>query len=167
MEVAIILLAYVLGIATGAIGIIALTLWLGKRAIDKETKAKLPSKESVSTRLKKVKEITNEQLDLQGAISGPQKNALHGKYKNGLIGRIKELEEQKVEILKSIITDGFDPEITVIDDSGVVTALKLSEFLGQNGITMPSKDSQPDAQTKQVGKFIVHKGGKDDSGTTH
>ena len=159
---------FILGIITGATGVITLALMMAKRSLDKlkkdtETNGK---KESVGSRMKKVKDITTEQLDLQSQVLGPQKNALHGKYKNGLNGRIKELELQKADILKSIITDGFDPEITVVDGAGVVTTIKLSEFLANSGIIMPPKDTkQP---TKQVGKFTVHKGGKDDGGnTTH
>jgi hypothetical protein len=160
---------YILGILSGAVGVVALTLYLGKRSLDRKVKENAATGkqiESVSSRMKKVKDITTEQLDLQGQSLGPQKNALHGKYKNGLIGRIKELETQKNDILKSIIEDGFDPEITTIDQAGVVSNIKLSDFLASLGIFVPSKNSE--TSTKQVGKFTVHKGGKDDGGnTTH
>ena len=158
---------FILGTIFGATGIITLALMVAKRSFDKlkkEADAK-PKTESVGSRMKKVKDITTEQLDLQSQAVGPQMNALHGKYKNGLNGRIKELELQKADILKSIITDGFDPQITVVDGAGVVTTIKLSEFLAQTGIVVPPKNQQP---TKQIGKFTVHKGGKDDGGnTTH
>jgi hypothetical protein len=161
MEIAALLAFYVLGILTGAVGMVTLTIYLGKRALDKR------KAEGESPTKKKVKEITNEQLDLYSQVSGPQKNALHGRYKNGLNGRIKELEEEKSSILKSILTDGFDPEITVMDGAGVVTTVKLSEFMAESGITIEPKKTEP-VSTKQVGKFTVHKGGKDDGGnTTH
>ena len=168
MDIIVVFAYFILGVITGATGVITLALMMAKRSLDKlkkdtETNGK---KESVGSRMKKVKDITTEQLDLQSQALGPQKNALHGWFKNGINGRIKELELQKADILKSIITDGFDPEITVVDGAGVVTTIKLSEFLAQTGIVVPPKD--PKSSTKQVGKFTVHKGGKDDGGnTTH
>lgn len=162
------LIVFMIGLMIGCVGTIILTLEVVKRAMDKRkndlTQASTKI-ESVTSRMKKVKEITNEQLDIQSATSGPQKNAMHGKYKNGLTSRLKELEEQKNAILTSIVVDGFDPEITIMDEDGTVTTTKLSEFLAQNGITIPPKGSQP--PPRPVGKFVVHKGGKDDGGTTH
>lgn len=168
MDIATLLAYFVFGNITGAVGIVILTLFLSKRALDKlkkeaESKGKT---ESIKSRMDKVKGIIAEQLDLQNHVVGPQKNALHGKYKNGLNSRIKELELEKTDILKSIIADGFDPEITVIDGSGVVTTIKLSEFLINSGISMPPKGTK--LPPEQVGKFTVYRGGKDDGGnTTH
>jgi len=168
MDIIVVFAYFILGVVVGATGVISLALIYAKRSLDKrkeETKSPGTKMESVGSRMKKVKDITTEQLDLQSQVVGPQKNALHGRYKNDLNGRIKELELQKADILRSIIADGFDPEITVVDGAGVVTTIKLSEFLAQTGVVVPPKNSQP---TKQVNKFTVHKGGKDDGGnTTH
>jgi hypothetical protein len=133
--------------------------------------------ESVDERLSRVKEIVNEQLDLQSRTEGPQKNAMDGKYKNSMIKTIKSLEEEKHQVLKSIIDDGFDPTVTVLGPDGVVTEMKLSEFMAQAGIDMPPvkpKDKAPAAATTnksgatKSGKFIVYRGGKDDGeGTSH
>ncbi len=160
MEILTVLAFFLLGMISGACLTIATTVLIGKRLMNKDSTKKRP--ETVNERMKKVKAITEEQLDLQSGAQGPQKNSLHGRYKNGLIGRIKELEEQKNDILRSILADGFDPEITVMDGSGVVSTIKLSEFMAQNGITMPPKPAP--TSTKQVGKFTVHRGGKDDGG---
>ena len=166
MSILAILSIYVSGFITGMIASIIIAIYLGQRSLNKKgqpTDSK--SKESVTSRMKKVRELTEEQLGIQSNASGPQKNAMEGRYKNGLNAMIKELEEEKNELLKSIISDGFDPEITVMDPSGAVTSKKLSEFLAESGIVMEPKDSTPD---KPVNKFTVHKGGKDDgSGTTH
>ena len=179
MDITTLLAVYVLGFLTGAISLIIVTIAIAKRSFNKRKKELETGKkpESVGARLKQVKDITTEQLDLQGQISGPQKNGLHGRHKNGLVARLKELESQKTEILKSIVADGFDPEITVMDETGVVTNIKLSEFLAQNGVVMPPVVPKPEAPKvpagpppapKQHGRFMVHKGGKDDgSGTTH
>lgn len=158
---------FMLGLITGVYGTLTIITALGQRALNRrkrELEKSTPKMESVSSRMKRVKDITNEQLDIQSATAGPQKNAMHGKYKNGLISRMKELDEQKNEILKSIILDGFDPTITVMDTDGSVAEIKLSEFLAQNGIIIPPKGSQP--PPKPSSKFTVVKGGKDD-GTTH
>ena len=164
MEVAIILVYYILGFLTGVCGAITFTIYMGKRLMNKR-QDKGKKVESIGSRMKKVKDITNAQLEMQGQASGPQKNALHGKSKNEIIEKIKDLESEKNEILKSIIIDGFDPELKVMDNAGVVSAIKLSEYLAQTGITIPPKDLTP--STKQIGKFTVYKGGKDDGGTTH
>lgn len=171
MTITIFIAGFFLGAITGAIALVMGTIMIGRRAMLRaEEASKLPptSKiESVAERFKKVKEITAEQLDLQGQISGPQKNALHGRYKNGLNGRLKELEQQKYDILSSIVKDGHDPEITAVTDDGVTSSIKLSEFLNQMGQTIGIEKTNPvAATTKQVGKFTVHKGGKDDGSDT-
>ena len=54
---------YLLGVITGASGIIALTIYIGKRALDKRKK-ETGERTSISDRMKRVKDITEEQLDL-------------------------------------------------------------------------------------------------------
>ena len=159
---------YLLGVFTGLIAAIAAVLIMGERSLRKKG-LKSSSKATpavVTARMKRVKEITNEQLELYSASSGPQKNGLDGKYKNGLVGRIKELEEEKADILRSIIADGFDPDVTILDDDGQVVTKKLSEFMVDSGINMTSKDSEEAKRLKQSSRFTLHRGGKDD-GTTH
>jgi hypothetical protein len=116
--------------------------------------------------MKRVKEITGEQVDLARRADGPQKNSLDGKYKNGIIAQMKKLDEEKHEVLKSILADGHDPELTTMDETGVVTKMKLSEYMAYLGISVTPKQKP---QSKNVGKFTVYKGGKDDGGnnTTH
>jgi len=164
---------YLLGIVTGALGIVALFLYLGDKSLkEKEYKAatKPSSKLTVSERMKKVKSITDEQLELAQQADGPQKNALHGRYKNGISAQIKKLEEEKNQILSSIIEDGLDPEITTIDASGTISKMKLSEYMAYMGIKMqPKVNTEQKSKLERMGKFTVVKGGKDDSGnnTTH
>lgn len=140
-------------------------LYLGFRAMNKT----LEKTTSVSERMKRVKEITNEQLELSRQVDGPQKNGLDGKFKNNKISQMKALDEEKNNILRSIILDGNDPEITTVDTSGVVSKMKLSEYMAYMGITMePKKDKSPGVTAEKVGRFTVVKGGKDDGGeTTH
>jgi hypothetical protein len=177
MDVIILLVSFILGLILGFVSTVGLVLYLGKKSLSKKLESKLDSLkdatkkiESVSDRMKKVKDIVSQQLDMQAQATMPQKNGLDGKYKNGLIREIKRLEEEKHEILKSILKDGFDPEITTIDEAGVVTSMKLSQFMADQGIVVQKEDKQTIKETpKQIGKFTVYKGGRDDGGgeTSH
>ena len=155
-----IILVYMSGIISGAIGMIALTLYIGKKALSKDRAAK----KSVSERLQKVKTLTEEQLDMQATASEPQKNGLDGKYKNGLVKRVKALEEEKAEILKSILDDGFDPEVTVQAMGGGLEKMKLSEFLVQQGINFDIKNKTQKTIEPKKNPFTIIKGGKGDDG---
>jgi hypothetical protein len=65
-----------------------------KKAI-KEKMDNIDSKrESIIARLKQAQAITDQQLSLRASQEEPSKNALHSKYKNGLNGEIKKLEEE-------------------------------------------------------------------------
>lgn len=165
MEIILIAAAYfTIGFLSGAAITVYGALYMSKRYLNKSSKDKAPSADTVSDRLKKVKELTNQQLNLQSQAEIPQKNGLDGRYKNGLIKEVKRLEEEKTEILKSIITDGFDPSITTLDESGEVKQMKLSEFMANMGITMPKSETEKklDQALDNVRKFTVHRGGKDD-----
>jgi hypothetical protein len=177
VDIGMLLISFVLGIILGFLVSIGVILYLGKKSLSKKLENKLESVkkatkqiESVSERMKKVKEITNEQLGMQARATMPQKNGLDGKYKNGLISEIKRLEQEKHEILKSILKDGFDLEITTIDETGVVTSMKLSQFMADQGIVFSKEETIKEktikeetikeVKTKQVGKFTIIKGGK-------
>lgn len=127
--------------------------------ITKKNKALQAAKDSVSERLKKVRELTKLQFDLHSKTDGPQKNSLDGKYKNSLIREIKSLEEEKIEIMQSIIKDGFDPEVTTVSSDGSFKNLKLSELLGQDSL----KEEKKELPKKPTHKFTVHDGGKFDT----
>lgn len=143
-------------------------LWFVYLAMKSPKKTSATSnKPTVNERMKRIKEITNEQLDLTRQVDGPQKNGLDGRHKNGMIGKIKRLDEEKNELLKSILLDGYDPELSTVDNAGVVTHMKLSEYMVLMGIKMePKKSSSPSIE--KAGRFTIVKGGKDDGGeTTH
>lgn len=172
IDVLTILAFFMLGVLTGAVGIVSITLFFAKKTINKEKK-KTSDKPSLETRMRRVKDITDEQVDLARRADGPQKNSLDGKYKNSLMRQIKALDEEKNEVLNSILADGHDPELTTIDGSGVVSKMKLSEYMAYMGYKAentpqpPKKPSGPE----RLGKFTVYRGGKDDgdggSGTVH
>lgn len=166
-------LIYVSGIISGLIlGIAGFSMYVSyiKKKLDtelktlKDKKDQLLKDDPIAERMLKVKEITMEQLNLQAQAEAPQKNALHGRYKNGLVGQIKELEEEKTKILQSIITDGHDPEVTVVDNHGEPEKVKLSSYLTERGMypDMKVSENTEEPKTKQIGKFTVYRGGKDD-----
>jgi len=101
----------------------------------------------VQERMNKVKQITKEQLDLQMQVELPQKNALDGQYKNSLSRKITSMEEEKKGILQSILNDGFDPEITIMNSESKLETMKLSEFMTRNNMS-----AEPTIKTKSKSK---------------
>jgi hypothetical protein len=164
---------YFLGLLTGAAGVVAAIMYIGSRPVKnksgKPAEPKKVTRSEIEKRMKRVKDLTNEQLDLIGQLDQPQKNGLDGKYKNSLNSAIKEIEQEKSDLLKSILADGHDPKITTMDPAGVVTEMFLSDFMAEMVLVAPKPSvPTPPSKSSVVGKFTVHKGGKDDgSGTTH
>jgi hypothetical protein len=130
-------------------------------------------------RLDRAAQITQEQAELMAQIDQPSKNALHSKFKNGLVAEAKRLEEEKTELLRSIVADGYDPEVVVQTPEGMRRML-LTEYLASLGYdfrnlkgTATNKEAAPQAESengeepavRKVGNFFVIKGGKPD--TTH
>jgi hypothetical protein len=162
--------AFTAGILLGLILVLSFVMYLGTRSLTKkraEFKTKLEGLESIEAKMKRVREIAEEMLDLYRMTDHPQKNSLDGKYKNGIIGQIKILEDEKNDLLRSIISDGHDPELSTIDGSGVVTRMKLSQYMVDAGISMSPKEKPDAPKVEQVGKFTVIRGGKDPKDSSH
>ena len=81
---------------------------------------------SIKSRFKDVEELVHEQLSLMGALDTPSSSASHSKHKSDLISRIKQIEEDKLSIYKTILADGINPTLTAIID-GDATKMTLSE----------------------------------------
>lgn len=175
---------FITGFFVGCMSIIGFLAWQGRKVLNKRKEAvkrlndeldkilksvapgleSTASDDSVRDRLKRVKDITDDQLDMQSTVEGPQKNGLDGRYKNGLNREIKRMEEEKKEILSSILKDGFDPTVSVITGSGVET-MPLSEFMAQMGmVDAKVASSKPE---EKVVKLTIHKGGKEDNKPIH
>ena len=127
--------------------------------------------EAARPRLKKAAQISERQLELYSASQQPSKNALHSKYKNDIIQEISTLEKEKREILRSIIREGLDPEVTLTDDgNGKKEIIKLSEYMAKNGIALedpavavPTPPAGAEgAKLAKNGKFFIIDGGKSD-----
>lgn len=153
---------FIVGIVSGvllsAVGLIYYTKKITQKFTRKQPQQS-DKMSSVKERLKRVQEITQEQMDIQSYAERPQKNSLDGKYKNRSINEMERLDEEKQEILMSILRDGMDPSIGVIDDAGQVKSMKLSEYVaeyyGYNDA--PIKNKQPEVRRD----FSVIKGGKE------
>lgn len=155
-----------IGFVGGIIAVLSVIVNIGSKSL-KDKKAQLIKRETLADRMKRVKEITAEQVELAQRADGPQKNGLDGKHKNSLIGRMKQLDDEKNEVLLSILNDGHDPELTTMDESGTVTSMKLSEYMAHIGIAVKPKPNTNLSKAERLSKFTVHKGGKDDGGSTN
>jgi hypothetical protein len=159
---------FILGFLVGAASMMYFVIYVGKRLSSKD-------KPSLEDRMKRVKAIADEQVELSRRADGPQKNSLDGKYKNSLISQMKILDEEKNSILQSILSDGHDPRLKTIDGNGVITEMKLSEFMATMGYVTQKPTTPPPAAKpsgpERMGKFTVYRGGKDDedggNNTTH
>lgn len=137
--------------------------------ITRKAKEMEDKKDSIKERLIAASELAQAQMAIRAQMEMPSKNALHSRYKNSLGTELQDMEEKKLGILRTILAEGFDPMITVINDAGKQDQVPLSSYVDQAATML--NDSRgtppmPPQETKKVGKFIIHKGGKDD-GTTH
>jgi hypothetical protein len=176
-------LIFISGFISGLVAMGAAVMYVGGKAI-KSSEAKLRKSidnlanqlpnpgtlddlqyAAIEPRMARIKEIAKLQMDLQAAHDGPQRNAMDGRYKNGLMGELKQLEEEKVNILNSIVNDGFDPPVNVLKEDGTTQVTKLSAFLAGYDPKLAG-EKKADGPVRNVGRFVVHKGGKDDGGNT-
>lgn len=155
------IVSYLLGFLSGAVlGVFTFVvcsffilrkLYLKNKDINVEVTTEGPKdpalNKSVVERLKKATEITKRQNEISSSTSMPSANALHSKYKNSLVRQYKDLEEEKMVILQSIVKDGFDPEVTIYNAmTQKHETMKLSDFLtnfAPNPVTKPSQAPVP------------------------
>jgi hypothetical protein len=185
MELFSLLVIFTLGMFLGASAILAYGTYRInkiKRVKDNMVEAiKLKSQEleakqnSIKERLMKASELAQAQLAIKAQLEMPSKNALHSKYKNELGGELQNMEIQKLDILRTVLAEGFDPMITVINEVGIKQEIPLSAYVdsasqqlnAHMGNQPPPPPAEPGlGEPRKVGKFILYKGGKDD-GTTH
>ena len=133
---------------------------------------------TIKNRLLQAADIAQQQMDLRAQLDLPSKNALHSKYKNQIVAQLADLEYQKIDLLKTILAEGYDPLITIIGDAGNKEEIHLSTYVDQattqlsesgfaNNTPPPPVNDTPDVNVpRKAGKFMIYKGGKDD-GTTH
>lgn len=164
----VVLCAFVLGFLCGIFTLIAYGLYRVKKydkkvknfieSLKKLTTEKSKSMQSIKKRLDQAFDITDRQLAIMGMLDMPQTSASHGKYKNQLVSELKQLEEEKMGILKSILQEGHDPSLVVLKGDGQKEVVKLSEFIrrqeqivAENQVPPPPR--KPDKPMLKVVKF--------------
>lgn len=188
MEILAYVLVFLLGMLTGSGMFIAYGMWQVRKIRRaskvlaekiKEEALKIEQKAtSIKERLTEASNIAKAQLEIRAQIEMPSKNALDSKFKNGLMLELNDMEVKKLDILRTILGDGFDPTITVIKDGGHKEDVPLSMYVAEAqrivdvALGKPTSSTSPplppieDDQPKKVGKFFIYKGGRDD-GTSH
>ncbi len=118
--------------------------------------------ESVQRRLLEAAEITRVQNELASASSMPSSNALHSKHKNMMAARFKQLEEQKIAVLQSIVKDGHNPMVTVFNAStNQNEEVPLAHFLNVvNSAPKAQQQATPPAGTPPESIRKVERNGK-------
>jgi H+/gluconate symporter-like permease len=106
------ILCFVLGLITATAAMVFWALWLKKKdeqfkhTADTQKTNKTDKLLSIQKRLKEADEIAVKQNKIDTRL-GPN-----------FVMQFNELELQKLSVLKSVITDGFDPIITIVYGSG-------------------------------------------------
>lgn len=122
---------------------------------------------SIKYRFAKVTEITERQMQLISNTERPSASAAHSRHKNSIMGELKALEQEKIEIFKSILSDGVDPQLSIVVD-GQPQNMKMSEavalFEGGTVASDPPRKTEP--KSPKNGLRLVHnKENKNESGS--
>ncbi len=138
---------FLAGVATGVCSTLSYILWLGWKSIKRKDDAALRNFDEAfenaknagaydAERLKRLKErilkavdIAKQQSTLIGQVDQPSKGASHSRWKNGIIGQLKDLEKQKYDLFREIVADGFDPTLDSVGPSGEIEKRKMSELV--------------------------------------
>jgi hypothetical protein len=131
---------------------------LAKVVEDTFTQLKGEKIKEASDKFDRINEITKTQLDLFASTQLPSSSPSHSKYKNGIVGELKKLEEEKLEIMKSLLDEGIDPEVGVLDEDGNLKSSKMSEIVKK--YTDNKETEIPQNKTKTESKSPVNKDAK-------
>ncbi len=119
------------------------------------------NKKEIKNGMQRLIEITNEQAKIIANIQEPSKNALHSKHKQQLVLRVTDLQEEKVDIIRIILSTGYDPKVVISGDDGKPESIHLSEYLERILAHLPPPPpTTTDSKSIMRGKFHVIKGGK-------
>lgn len=138
-----------------------------KKMIDEimgDTSKKQKGIKEMQDRVNKAFDITAQQLDMLAAADGPQSNAIHGKDKNKVIAEVKRLEEEKMNLLKSVLADGYDPKLVTMNEEGEKESIKLSDFLKRKGVNFDSAATSTEPVKTKLKLSLVKKAKEETSG---
>jgi hypothetical protein len=129
-------------------------------AMKKEVEAKKREQKTAGYTLggQPVSEFTYKKMQQVQNITNLQNQIIQeGPARSDSVTRIQQLEEEKLDILTSILADGYDPIIATVDPAtGGRTEHKLSEFLNidPNYITKEPEAGEG-VKIEKKGKFFV------------
>jgi len=84
---------------------------------------------SIKYRFTETDRLVKKQLEMVKQVYQPSKGASHAKWKNDLIKHINDLEKEKILIFKSIVKDGVDPTLQLMDPDGNKEEMKMSDAI--------------------------------------
>ena len=126
-------ISFLAGVITPLVFILIYIAWLGRDIEKAKGKNRTPQAHemigSIKYRFKEIESITMKQLELMDMLQAPNKGAAHARGKKTLVDSISSLEDNKMDIFRSILKDGFDPKVTIYDENGQKVDMKMSEAL--------------------------------------
>jgi len=144
------IIAFMAGIILTLCTLVVFVLFLaGKPEVVQVSKKKELSKAdremigSIKYRLKNIESITIKQLKLMDMIQAPNKGSAHARGKRDLMGSIEDLEKEKMDIFRSILKDGFDPTVSVCDETGYKVEMKMSAAITKSEKHNKTEDNVP------------------------
>ena len=142
-----VLFGFLFGFTFGGLSIIIFGLYSYKKQykqIEKMLKHKIPlppsmsaikkvkNEVSINSRLSRAQEITEQQLNILYSLEAPQQNSLDGEHKNRMYHEVKRLEKEKWSILQSIVDDGHNPRVAIVDQNGELQKIYLKDYVVQS-----------------------------------
>lgn len=121
---------------------------IGKTAHDAQIKAKVDKfvaemestfekVQKIQSTLREIGKLNDQELELLAAVDRPSASASHSLYKNKIIGEIKDIREKRIDLVKLLLSFGYDPVTTYVDENNQKVSAKLSDILvrleGQTG----------------------------------
>lgn len=160
---------FIAGIAVGVIILLLFALHLYVKTSSKKTLNNLTSAsikklakdpallESVKARMDTIISIAEKQETLMVSATTPSASASHSKYKNTIIRELKALEQEKMRLFKSIISDGVDLKMKTSVD-GKEQIMYMSELLKKyEDETAPASSPKQPAQKPVKTDTIIPK----------
>lgn len=83
----------------------------------------------IEKHIDRLKAIVQEQMELFSQIDRPSVNSMHSRYKNELLGKMKQLDAEKYSVMRALVAMGCDPMVRMQTLDGTVKELSISQIL--------------------------------------
>lgn len=97
--------------------------------------------EAIQNTLRELGKLNEEELDLISHIDRPNASASHSLYKNKLIGQLKVVRERRIDLVKLLLSFGYDPLTSFIDENNQKVSMRLSDILARLERLSDKKDT--------------------------